>query len=383
VHASAIDPRPLIAHLVFRFDYGGLENGLVNLVNGLPQNAFRHAVIALTEASEFRRRLQREDVSVHALDKQPGKDPGAYLRLFRLLRKLQPTIVHTRNFGTVEGALVACLAGVPVRIHGEHGWDVYDPDGTNRKYRAVRRVMNPLIDRFVTVSRELEQWLTARVGIRAGKISRICNGVDTHRFRPGTPQPRQLLPAERFPAGSVVVGSVTRFSEIKDPLNLVRAFILARQHPAGGVLRLAMLGEGALRGEAQALLEQAGQADVAWLPGSRDDVAQLMREMDIFVLSSRREGISNTVLEAMASGLPVVTSATGGNLELVRDHLTGRLVTPGDPQAISSVLLDYAQRPEVRVQHGEAARRRAEQDYSLQRMLTDYERLYRSCTTVP
>ena len=148
---NARDPRPLIAHLVFRFDIGGLENGVVNLVNGLPESEFRHIVIALTKATDFRRRIARADVSVHEIGKRPGKDPGAYLRLYRLLRELQPDIIHTRNLATLECALVASLAGVPIRIHGEHGWDVHDPDGKVWKYKMLRRLINPCIQQFAVV----------------------------------------------------------------------------------------------------------------------------------------------------------------------------------------------------------------------------------------
>ena len=375
--AASPDQRPLIAHVVFRFDYGGLENGIVNIVNGLPEELFRHAIIAMTEASDFRRRIRRADVEVHALNKQPGKDPASYLRLFRLIRRLRPAILHTRNFGTLEGALVGRVAGAACRIHGEHGWDVYDPDGTSRKYRAVRRVISPAVSRFVTVSKELQQYLIDRVGIPAPKVTRICNGVDTDRFQPREDAARALLPAERFPRGTVVVGSVTRFSEIKDPLNLVRAFIEARRSADGAALRLLMLGDGPLRPQAEQMLAESGNASVAWLPGSRDDVAALMRAMDVFVLGSLREGISNTVLEAMASGLPVVASAVGGNLELIQNQTTGVLTPPGDSAAIAQVLLHYAREPQRRLEHGRQARERAVREYSLRRMLADYENLYR------
>jgi len=363
--------------VVFRFDYGGLENGIVNIVNGLPEQLFRHAIIAMTEASDFRRRIGRDDVEVHALNKQPGKDPASYLRLFRLIRRLRPAILHTRNFGTLEGALVGRIAGAACRIHGEHGWDVYDPDGTNRKYRAVRRAISPAVSRFVTVSKELQQYLIDRVGIPAPKVTRICNGVDTDRFRPREDAARALLPAERFPPGAVIVGSVTRFSEIKDPMNLVRAFIEARRSGEGAALRLLMLGDGPLRAQAEQMLAESGNASAAWLPGSRDDVAALMRAMDVFVLGSLREGISNTVLEAMASGLPVVASAVGGNLELIQNQTTGVLTPPGDSAAIAQVLLHYAREPQRRLEHGRQARERAVREYSLRRMLADYENLYR------
>lgn len=380
---SVQNGRPLIAHIVFRFDYGGLENGVVNVINGLPEALFRHAIIALTDASDFQRRIRRPDVSVHALNKRQGKDPGAYMRLFRLLRQLRPAIVHTRNLGTLDCTLVARLAGVPSRIHGEHGWDTYDPDGTHRKYRALRRMLNPTIDRFVTVSSELEQWLVQNVGIRAAKVQRICNGVNTDVFRPRASRERLLIPAERFPPQSIVVGSVTRFVDIKDPLNLVRGFIAARHDPRGQPLRLLMVGDGSLRAQAQSMLDEAGEAANAWLSGSRDDIAALLREMDVFALSSRREGISNTVLEAMASGIPVVASATGGNLELIEDGRTGMLVPPGDSEAIARALLSYAGDDGMRERHGRAARARAEREYSLQRMLADYESLYRAqCNAV-
>ena|ERR1700732_794440 len=376
--AASGDDRPLVAHVVFSLDYGGLENGVINIVNGLPASTCRHAIIALRDVAGFRSRIQRPDVIVQALGKRPGKDPGAYLRLFRLLRRLRPAIVHTRNLSTLEGALVARLAGVPCRIHGEHGWDVFDPDGASRKYRVLRRAISPAIQRFVAVSRELECWLTRTVGIRPAKVQRICNGVDTGRFRPATARRRQILPVAQFPAEAVVVGTVTRFSAIKDPLGVVRAFIEARRAGSGTALRLVMVGEGALRPDALAMLQAAGALEAAWLPGSRDDIPELLRELDVFVLGSRREGISNTLLEAMATGLPVIATATGGNLELVEEGVTGRLVTPGDPAELAAALAAYVRDGSAREAHGAAARRRVEQEYSLQRMLRDYDALYRA-----
>ena len=373
--------RRLIAHVIFSFDYGGLENGVVNLINGLDADAFRHAIVALTTAKDFSNRIRRGDVQIHTLEKQAGKDPGVYLRLFRLLRHLRPSIVHTRNLGTIEGAMIARLAGVPRCIHGEHGWDIFDPEGKNRKYRALRRLASPAINRFVTVSRELESWLVSAVGIPQRKVQRICNGVDTERFHPPESGLRAALAPDRFPPDSIVVGSVTRFSAIKDPLNLVQAFIEARRAPNGERLRLLMIGDGALRREAEALLRDAGAADAAWLPGSRDDIPDLLRAMDVFVLGSRREGISNTILEAMCSGLPVIATATGGNAELVESEVTGLLVPPGDARTLAEAVNRYVDDAQLRKSHGLAGRRRAVREYSLQRMLADYESLYQWCVS--
>jgi sugar transferase (PEP-CTERM/EpsH1 system associated) len=367
------DRRPLIAHIVFRFDIGGLENGVVNLINGLPENEFRHAVIALSEAGEFRQRIRRSDVAVHALGKRPGKDPAAYWRLYRLLQQLRPAIVHTRNLGTLECAAVAALAGVPYRIHGEHGWDVHDPDGKVWKYKVLRKLLNPFIHQFVTVSRDLQQWLLTQVGIAPAKVWHICNGVDTQRFRPA--------PVARADRGNiVVVGSVLRFEPIKDPLNLVRAFLKARRELAGRRvdLRLMVAGDGPLRAQALKLLVADRAAAAVFMPGARNDIPDFLRALDVFVLGSQREGISNTVLEAMASGLPVVATATGGNPELVAAGVTGCLVPPGNSAALAQAIAAYAEDAQLRREHGRASRARAESEYSLTRMLKDYRLLYGS-----
>src|SRR6478735_2635980 len=148
VHASG-DRRPLIAHVVYRFDVGGLENGVVNLINQLPRESYRHAVVALTEVTDFSERIRRDDVEFVALNKRPGPGVRLFPRLFRLFRDLQPDVVHTRNLAALEASVPAWLAGVPVRIHGEHRRDIGDLDGSNRTYRRVRRVYRPFVTHYV------------------------------------------------------------------------------------------------------------------------------------------------------------------------------------------------------------------------------------------
>ena len=367
----------LVVHILFRLDYGGLENGIVNVVNSLTDGTFRHAVIALTEASEFRKRL-RDDVGVYALNKKEGKDVRVYLRLYRLLRRLKPHIVHTRNLGTLECAVVAFLAGVPLRIHGEHGWDVADPDGTRLKYRLMRRVISVFIHRIVAVSEDLRRWLLDDIGISRRKVRQIYNGVDISRFRPEKAALIPDAPGWLQGSGRVVVGSVTRFSRIKDPLNLVQAYIeIDKRRPANAApVYLVMVGDGEMRKDAVDMLAAAGLADRAWLPGSRDDIANVLRAMDVFVLGSFREGVSNTILEAMATGLPIVATRTGGNGELILDGVTGTLVQPADPDAIVGALMPYVDNGALRSDHGDAARARAVDRFSMSTMIENYRILY-------
>jgi sugar transferase (PEP-CTERM/EpsH1 system associated) len=361
-----------VAHIVFRFDYGGLENGVVNIINGLSNSPFRHVVISLTIATDFAQRLNG-GVAVHTLGKKPGKDLGAYVRLYKLLRKLRPDIVHTRNMGTMDCALVAFLARVPFRIHGEHGWDIFDPDGTNSKYRFARRFLQRFVSRIIAVSDDLQKWLVEVVGISPAKVQHSCNGVDTDRFR-------LRAPNERPASEQVVVGSVTRYSAIKEPLNLVEAFITTQDSATidGGSAKLVMIGDGELHEQAVARLRQAGREQASWLPGSRDDIPEQLRAMDVFVLGSLREGISNTVLEAMASGLPVIASDTGGNRELIEDGVNGALVRPGDRDALARAISTYLREPDRRVRHGRASRDRAVSLFSIQTMVNYYRQLYQS-----
>jgi len=185
------------------------------------------------------------------------------------------------------------------------------------------------------------------------------------------------LPAGLVRADDVVIGSITRFSAIKAPLNLVEAFIMlrGRANVPSGKLRLAMAGDGELRPAALARLEEARASSVSWLPGSRDDVSALLKAMDVFVLSSLREGISNTILEAMAAGLPVVATRTGGNPELVTSE-TGVLVPPGDVSALAAAVEAYAQDPDRRREHGRRGRERVVAEFSIETMLAGYDRLY-------
>jgi sugar transferase (PEP-CTERM/EpsH1 system associated) len=373
--------RPLVLHVVFRFSIGGLENGVVNLINRMPQDQFRHAIVALTECdAAFCQRIQRPDVQLFSLNKPPGHGFKLYPRLYRLFRELAPAVVHTRNLAALEAAVPAWAARVPARVHGEHGWDVSDPGGTRRKYQLLRRAYSPFVSRYVALSGHLESYLVGRVGIAPDRVERICNGVDTDRFAPASPAARIELPGNPFDtADTVVVGTVGRLQTVKDQVTLVRAFALARQAgEAGRSLRLIIAGDGALRADVEAEIRAAGIGDVTWLAGERSDVPEVMRALDIFALPSRAEGISNTILEAMASGLPVVATEVGGNAELVVEGETGALVPAQDPQAMAQALLRYTADAALRQSHGAAGRQRVERSFSIDNMVERYTRLYQS-----
>jgi sugar transferase (PEP-CTERM/EpsH1 system associated) len=369
---------PLIAHVIYRLDVGGMENGLVNLINRMPPERYRHAVISLTENTEFSQRIHRKGVSYYALQKREGKDPGLYFRLWRVLRILQPDLVHTRNLATVEAVVPAVVAGVRYCVHGEHGRDVQDVDGTNRKYRLLRRMLTPFVHKYIPLSQDLESYLVHHVGVPPVKIKRIPNGVDTETFRPSE-NGRVLLPAPGFAEDdAVVIGNVGRLQEVKNPLLLVESFKrLCELIPeAGRQLRLVIVGDGPLKPRIEDMLKSLGIDSMTWLPGQRHDVAALLRGLDIFVLPSRVEGISNTILESMASGVPVVATRVGGNAELIDDQVTGLLVPSDDAESMAGAIARYVRDPELRKTHGSAGRLKVEREFSLDRMVDAYLAVY-------
>ena len=374
------DPRPLVLHVMHRFDTGGLENGVVNLINHMPAQAYRHAVLALTEVSDFRQRIERTDVDFISLHKPPGQGVWQYLKLYQLFRQLRPQIVHSRNLAALEVQAPAWAAGVPVRIHGEHGRDMSDLDGANLTYQRVRRLYKPFVHHYMALSRDLNAYLVGKVRVAHDTITQVYNGVDTARFQPAAQGPLPIDGCPFNPARHWLVGTVGRMQPVKDQVMLAHAFVqaLTQAPQLHARLRLVMVGEGPLRAQAQAVLASAGMARLAWLPGERHDVADVLRGLHAFALPSRAEGICNSVLEAMASALPVVATAVGGNADLVLQGKTGRLVAAANPQAMAHQLVQLASDPQRARDMGQAGRQRALNRFSLQQMVSTYQSVYDS-----
>jgi sugar transferase (PEP-CTERM/EpsH1 system associated) len=365
--------RPRVAHVIYRLAAGGLENGLVNLINQLPPGLARHVVISLTDITDFSARIERDDVELIALNKPAGHGLWCYRKLAAVLRELRPGLVHTRGLAALEAAPLARYLGLPV-IHGEHGWDASDPNGTRWKYRLLRKLYRPFVTHYVAVSQAIEEYLHEAVAVPKDEITRIANGVDMRRFERND-QRRQTLPGSPFndPAFQVV-GTVMRMAAVKDPMNLLAAFArVARLKPAA---RLVMVGEGELWPQVKAAVAASGLAQKVWLPGAREDIAAVMQSFDVFALPSLAEGMSNTVLEAMASRLPVIATRVGGNCEVVLPGHTGYLLRPGSASSMARALMRVLSDEPAARKMGEAGQQRVAQHYSLQAMVAQYARLY-------
>lgn len=345
---------PLVVNIIYALDTGGLENGLVNIINRTPNHRYRHAIICITKSGRFASRINSDEVPIIELNKPPGNGLLVYWRLWKALKKLKPKIVHTRNIAALEMQLIAFFIPGTRRVHGEHGRDIYDLDGSNRKFIRLRRLLNIIIHKFITVSKDLEHWLVDNVGINRRKVSQIYNGVDLERFSSTTNGASIITPKGFIDSNTFIVGTVGRMAEVKDQSSLVTAFkfLVEHQPDLRSRLRLMIIGDGPLFEQIRAQVDTSGLSDIVWLTGNRDDVPELLNLMDLFVLTSLGEGISNTILEAMATGLPIVATDVGGNPELVKEGENGNLVPTQDPQALATTILWHVTNP----QHHDAMR---------------------------
>jgi sugar transferase (PEP-CTERM/EpsH1 system associated) len=373
---SVMTDIPLVVHVIYRLDFGGLETLLTECINRMPSHKYRHAVVCLTDYTNFAAKITQPGVELFSLHKPPGLGLGTHVTLWKLLRRLEPAILHTYNLSSIEHAFIATLARVPIRIHAEHGRDASDPDGRNRKHQLLRRLLVPLIDCFVPVSDDLRQWLQTSVGVPSAKNMLISNGVDIDLFKPQKSQETPIEERWRHP-DYFVVGTVGRIQDVKNQHGLVDAFIELRNliPEAKARLRLCIVGDGPLLPELREKVAAAGITDQVWLPGARTDIAEVMRTFSVFVLSSIAEGTPVTILEAMSTGLPIVATRVGGVPEVVIDNVTGMLVSC-EAKPLATAISIYYHHPELIARHGAAGRERVEHHYSVTRMVSAYTALY-------
>lgn len=356
--------QPLVAHLIYCFDTGGLERVMLNCIRQMSGQGFRHLVISLTHATEFANQLP-PDVAVYCLHKKPGADLGTHWRLLQLLRETKPDILHSYNLATLEYHPVAWLAGVRGHLHAEHGRDISDPNGENKKYQWLRRLISPFLHSYVAVSGDLHRWLAEVVGIKASKNRLIYNGINLERFVP------QSSKTEPF-----TFIHVARLATVKDQRTLLDAIALLKSL-TNEPFQCWIVGDGPERDRLQRHATELGLEApfVQWL-GERNDIAQLMAQSQVFVLSSIAEGIPMTVLEAMACGLAVVATDVGGLPELIAPA-QGQLVPSRNPQAMATAMQSMLQNPAATTEAGTRCRERVCRQFSEQAMVAQYLALYR------
>lgn len=346
---------------------GGSQRLACDLALRLDPSRVRSSICALTEGGPLAEALAEGGVPSYVVGCAPGRQWRVVPRLYRLFRETRADLVQTHHLKQLlYSALGARLAGATL-IHVEHEYlSLRQP-----RARRYLRGMAPLCHHIVAVGEEVRAFLVREVGLPPSKISVITNGVDVERYAPRPRAGREVL---GLPPGDRLIGHVARLEAEKDQAGLLHAFrIVLNACPDA---RLVLVGDGSRRGELHRLAWSLGIAGRVDFLGFRQDVADLLPHLDVFVLSSAGEGLPISMLEAMACERPVVVTALGEIPRVLHDGVTGMMVPPGDPAALARAVTTVLQDPRRARAMGAAARRRVAEAFNLTRVVGQYQALY-------
>jgi len=375
-----------VMRIISRMNIGGPSVHVSLLNAGLAADGYECLLVTGSEGATEgslrdlaeARRLRLAVIPELGREIAPWSDLRTLVKLYRLMRRERPQIVHTHQAKAgFAGRLAARLAGVPIVLHTFHGHvfrGYFSPPKT-RLFLLIERLCARLSTRIVTISPRLRDEIAAFGVTTADRIVVIPLGFDLDPF---ASQPRAGGHFRRslgLPDGAKLIGAVGRLVPIKNiPLLLEAAALARRRDPA---IHVVLVGDGELRAELATRVAALGLANAVTFAGWRRDLPSVYADLDAVVISSDNEGTPASLIEAMATGCPVVATRVGGVPDLVADGETGRLVPPGDPAALAAALLARFAEPERTDRMAALARRRALERYQARRLVADVDRLYR------
>jgi glycosyltransferase involved in cell wall biosynthesis len=361
-----------VAHVIGTLSTGGAERSVVNYILNADRHDFRHTVICLGSRGEMAPTVEAADVPVHVLRIRRRHLPLSLLRLAHWLRREKVDVLHTHMFeAALWGRIAGRLAGVPVMVTTLHGPELWK----GRLHVGVDRWLNRWTARHIAVARDGLEIRVRLEHVRPDRILLIPNGV-TIPAQARDPELARRTRAEfGLPPEAPVLGSVGRFVFEKGYEHLLEALKLARVEVPD--LRWLAVGDGTLRPALTARAASEGLGDAVIWAGLRQDVETLLPAMDLWVMSSVEEGLPVALLEAMATGCPIVATRVGGIPDAVGDGREAVLVPPAEPTALATAIVQLLRNPERARQMGDAARARAEAEYSIHTVTRRLENIYR------
>jgi len=357
--------------VIQNLNFGGMERVLHGLASELPQRGFEIHLVVLEFYGHFADGLE-DRVTMH---QAPAMSRFSLLHprtLARTIRGIAPDIVHTHAGVWLKGARAARLAGVRVIVHTEHG----RPDPVPLIDRLIDNVASRQTDAVLAVSEQLATILRRQVVHNPSRVRVLTNGVDTRKILPA-PDASALRRALHLPVDAPIIGSIGRLEPIKNYRLALGALARVRPTiPGGAEPLLVLVGDGTQRTDLEALAQQLGIEHRVKFLGWRTDADRLYGAFDLFTLTSRSEGTSISLLEAMSAGLCPVVTDVGGNRAVLGTGLAALLVPDGDEAALAEAWQAHLDDPQRRRQMGAQARARVESAFSLERMIDQHAALY-------
>jgi sugar transferase (PEP-CTERM/EpsH1 system associated) len=356
--------KPLVVlHVILSLEIGGMEQIAADLITHLDHEQFTPVVACLESLGPIAAELTKQGIVVVQIKRMTPVLSFAYPReLMRLIRDYHINAVHVHSGCWHKAALAARLCGIRNVIYTEHGRIFPD----SRAVIFLDRLFAPLTRHVVAVSDNLAEYMCSVIGLPKKKVSVIVNGIDVDRF--------QIARCSSSPDDSLRIGIIARLAPVKDIATLVRAMAIVHKHKPKALLSI--VGDGPERDSLESLVKELGLASVISFFGFRRDIPEVLQKIDIFVLSSLSEGTSITLLEAMASGKPVVVTNVGGNPAIVEHGVNGFLVPAGEADPLAQALLKLSSDAELRRSMAAANINKATAHYSIQSMVRHYENLY-------
>lgn len=366
-----------IALIVHTFEVGGLERSVSILADRLDRSRFQPMVICLSHSGAAAKWIERNDVPIIEVNKKSGNDLAAIRRFASILREAQPDVVHSHNWGTlVETVAARKWARVPVHVHAERGTIMGTLSRRGMRARLRAMTMNWALRRSTAVVTNASATgcrITEACGYPLQRITVIPNGVDVPRGTLGDDARQTLRRELGIAEEAFVFGSVGRLVGVKNYSLAIDA--LSRMTLPERPAHLVLVGDGPDRNQLQSHASQRGVADRVHFAGSQSNVGDWLSMMDTFVNTSLSEGMSQSIVEAMAAGLPLVVTDVGDNA-LLAGHVEGSVIASRDVAALATSLRLLADSPERRALRSAENRARYARDYGLGRMVQDYETFY-------
>lgn len=371
--STSPDTRPTICHVIHALGVGGAEV-LVDVMVRRMAEQYRCVVAVLDEIGEIGERLQADGFVVEHLNRQPGIDRGCAKRLDAFAKREGAKLLHAHQYTPFFQAMLSrgLLGSRPV-LFTEHGR--HFPDLPSRKRSIVNRLMLRRHDRLVGVGGAVRQALIDNEGLPSNRVEVVYNGVDLDALASASAGARERIRGEfGFSDTDFVAVQVARLHVLKDHQTALRAIQqVAQQQPN---VRLLIVGEGDQRAAIEAAIRDRKLGQNVLLAGNRSDIADLLAASDVFLMSSISEGIPLTIIEAMAAGLPVVSTAVGGIPEMIEHAENGFLAQSGDHRGLADALVLLQQDQTLRNSVAAKGRKQAIQLFSQQGMLDGYRTIY-------
>ncbi len=365
-----------VLHLVHRLTAGGAERVLVNLINNSSKH-ISHIVCSFSPADSFRDEIKNINCTIINLNKREGNDFRLPFNIAKICRQFKVDVVHAQGWATYAEGIIAtkilCMNKTKF-IFAFRGKTIEDVAKINWKRLYAQKVFSCFCDLIITPSEEMRRDYAATIRINAEKIKVIPNGInfDEHNLSLGRSTIIEFNPQE----GAIVVGCVARLDPVKNLVWFVEALApLVRKYKK---LYLLIIGDGPEMIKINQEVERQKIKQKVHLAGRRNDIPVCLSAMDIYVQPSIYEGVSNTILEAMGSSLPVIATKVGGTSEIVKNNITGLLINSRNTIQLQDAVKRLMEDGDLRKQMGKDGRRLVAQQFTVQRMAIAYDKLFLS-----